>query len=303
MQNRNNPPSVPAWDDLRVLLALHRHRSFLGAGKALGLSTSTAARRIEALEAVLGRPLVQRSSEGSRLVPDAQPLVALAEQFELGLQALRRDEARDDLAGVVRISLSEGFIRPVIRRLSELRLAHPLLRFEILSETRMADLSRREADIGLRTARSSSPVLIERLLGRVRLALYAAPSYAERRIRGGRLKRADLASHDVVGWEGALSRLPPLNWLEAQGARRFAFRANSYHAIVEAALSGQGLAVLSEPAAHELPGLVRIEVSDAELPEVAIYLAYHREVRRVPRVRLVIDALTAMGREALRSRG
>ncbi|HEY6881259.1 MAG TPA: LysR family transcriptional regulator, partial [Polyangiales bacterium] len=42
------------WDDLRVLLALHRHRSLLAAGKALGISTSTAARRIDALQAALG---------------------------------------------------------------------------------------------------------------------------------------------------------------------------------------------------------------------------------------------------------
>ena len=33
----------PLWDDLRVLLALHRTRSFLAAGRALGVSTSTAA--------------------------------------------------------------------------------------------------------------------------------------------------------------------------------------------------------------------------------------------------------------------
>ena len=45
---KNQPPTT--WDDLRVLLALHRHQSLLAAGAALGLSTSTVARRIEALE-------------------------------------------------------------------------------------------------------------------------------------------------------------------------------------------------------------------------------------------------------------
>jgi DNA-binding transcriptional LysR family regulator len=123
-----------------------------------------------------------------------------------------------------------------------------------------------------------------------------------RLLHGGRLKRADLARHDVIGWEGALGQIPPLNWIEGQGGRQFTFRANSYHSIVEAALGGQGMAVLSEASGRDLPELVRIEVSDVELPEVAIYLAYHREVRRVPRVRLVIDALMALGREALRSR-
>jgi len=85
MQNEATPP----WDDLRVLLAVHRQRSFLGAGKALGVSTSTASRRIEALEAALGRPLVHRSSAGTFLEPDALELVSLAEQIELGLRAIR----------------------------------------------------------------------------------------------------------------------------------------------------------------------------------------------------------------------
>ena len=37
------PATTPAWDDLRVLLAVHRHRSFLAAGRALAVSTSTVA--------------------------------------------------------------------------------------------------------------------------------------------------------------------------------------------------------------------------------------------------------------------
>jgi DNA-binding transcriptional LysR family regulator len=44
---------------------------------------------------------------------------------------------------------------------------------------------------------------------------------------------------------------------------------------------------------------VRLEV-DAELPQIPIHLVYHREVRRVPRVRLVVDALIASLRDALR---
>src|SRR5262249_32257422 len=153
--------AAPTWDDLRVLLALHRHGSFLGAGKAIGVSTSTAARRIDALEAALGRPLVHRTNEGTRLEPDALPLVALAALLELGLGALRRDDVRDPFCGTVRVSLSVGFVRPVTQRLCELRRAHPALQVEILSETRRVDLARREADVGLRTSRSSSPALIE----------------------------------------------------------------------------------------------------------------------------------------------
>src|SRR4051794_23983805 len=98
-------------DDLRLLLAIQRSGSFLSAGKALGLATSTVARRLPGLETALGRPLVTRSAAGTLIEPDALPLVALAEQMELGLDALRRDRpTTSKLAGVVRVSVSEGFV-------------------------------------------------------------------------------------------------------------------------------------------------------------------------------------------------
>ena len=295
MENGRNV-SVQSWDDLRVLLALHRRGSFLGAGDSLGISTSTAARRVEALEKSLGRPLVHRSTGGTALEPEALPLVTLAEQMELGLRALHRDDLADPFAGTVRVSVSGGFARPVTQCLCELRRAHPALCFEILAEPRRVDLARREADIALRSGRSKSPGLIERRLGLVGWGLYAAPSYVERRLQTPKLKIAELPRHDVIGWEKPGMETTPLNWLESHGAKRFLFRSNSYQAILEATLRGQGIAVLAE--IIELSGLVRLEI-DAELPQVPLYLVYHREVRRVPRVRLVADALLAWLSESL----
>jgi DNA-binding transcriptional LysR family regulator len=291
----------PSWDDLRVLLALHRHRSFLAAGRALGVSTSTASRRIEGLEKALGRSLVHRSSAGTSVEPDALELISLAEQLELGLQAVKRDEGDVASSGTVRLSLSEGFIGPVIRVLAELRLKYPALHFEITSETRMADLARREADIGIRNALSTSPVLIQRKVGLVQAGLYAARSYVERRVRDGRIKRDDMARHDFLGFETSLAnKMPQGQWLTAQGAKRFVFRSNSYFALREAAEQGQGILILGGGLVEEGSQLVRLE-TEVELPSVAVYLAYHRELRDVKRVRLVLDALEAAIRAAASS--
>lgn len=289
----------PTWDDLRVLLALHRHRSFLAAGKVLGVSTSTAARRVATLESSLGRSLVHRSSAGTSLEPEALELVALAEQLELGLRAVRRDEASDALAGTVRISMGEGFVRPATGVLSELRRKHPSLLFELVSEARFTDLARREADIGIRKARSASPVLIERAVGRLRFGLYASQSYVERRLRGGRLRAGEFVRHDFVGYEGPLRDMPHQQWLLAQGATRFVFRTNSDFALQEAAEQGQGICMLAEAHGRTAPGLVRLDFEGAMPPEAAIYLAFHRELRRVPRFRLVIAALDAALRAGL----
>ncbi|WNG43120.1 LysR family transcriptional regulator [Archangium minus] len=286
----------PSWDDLRVLLALHRHRSFLAAGRALGVSTSTAARRIEALERALGRQLVHRSSAGTSVEPDALELINLAEQLELGLQVVKRDEGDAAMTGTVRLSLSEGFVQPVTRVLSALRRTHPALHFEMISETRMADLARREADIGIRVAPSTSPVLIQRHVGRIQLGFYAARAYVERRLRDGRLKRDDMARHDFLGFDVTIEKTPQSQWLAAQGAKRFVFRSNSSVALQEAAEQGQGIALMGTQVTGSST-LVRLE-TDIELPSVPVYLAFHRELRNVKRVRLVLDALEAMIRAA-----
>lgn len=296
--------AAPTWDDLRVLLAVHRHRSFLAAGKALGVSTSTAARRIEALEASLHRALVHRSSGGTFVEPDALELVALAEQLELGLRAVRRDEtggpdSEPALAGTVRISMGEGFVRPVTQVLSALRRKHPAIHLELISESRLVDLARREADIGIRKGKAASPVLVERSVGRLQFGLYAAQSYLDRRLRGGALKLADLERHDFVGLEGELAKLPHMRWLTGKGAKRFVFRSNSDAALEEAACQGMGICALADAAARSRPELLRLTF-DAELPSSPVYLAFHRELRQVPRVRLVIDTLEAALREGLR---
>lgn len=288
------------WDDLRVLLALHRHRSFLAAGRALGSSTSTAARRIQALESALGRTLVHRSSSGTSVEPDALELVSLAEQIEHGLAAVRRDESTpgSSLAGSVRVSVGDGFVRSMTQVLCEVRRRHPEIHVELVSESRLSNLARREADLGIRTAHSPSSVLVDRSLGALQLGLFASQTYVERRLRGARLHDGDYARHDFIGFEGAQRKLPQEQWLVNRGAIRFPFRSNSDVALLDATQRGQGIAMLAEPAARDLEGLVQIEV-DGNPPRIPVFLAFHRELRKVPRIRAVIGAIESAFRARL----
>ncbi|MFY0572328.1 hypothetical protein ACN28E_52005 [Archangium lansingense] len=70
-------------------------------------------------------------------------------------------------------------------------------------------------------------------------------------------------------------------------------------ALEEAVEQGEGIGVLADAQGRTLPGLVRLDV-DLPLPSVPVFLAFHKDLRQVPRVRLVVGALEAALRHALR---
>jgi DNA-binding transcriptional LysR family regulator len=103
---RATPATAPVWDDLRVLLAVHRGKSFLSASKALDVATSTVARRIEAFERALGRSLVLSGNRGTAIDADAPSLLALAKQMEFGFDALLRAPDAPPLDHIDAITIS-----------------------------------------------------------------------------------------------------------------------------------------------------------------------------------------------------
>ena len=72
------------WNDVRVFLAVAREGSMRAAGRALGLSQPTIARRLAAFEASFGGPtLFDRLPEGLRLTAAGEQLISAAEGIEV----------------------------------------------------------------------------------------------------------------------------------------------------------------------------------------------------------------------------
>src|SRR5258705_4266886 len=93
------------WDDVRVFLAVAREGSMRAAGRALGLSQPTIARRLASFEASFGGPgLFDRLPEGLRLSAAGEQLVPAAESIEDAVLTLerRRAAASPVLSGTVR---------------------------------------------------------------------------------------------------------------------------------------------------------------------------------------------------------
>lgn len=287
-----------SWDDLRVLLAVHREGSFHGAGRTLRLATSTVARRISQLESSVGRVLVQRTAGGTRIEADALSLIEAARGLEQDLGALGRGTNSAAIVGTVRLSMGEGFVIPATRVIAALQHEHPELRIELISDSRLVSMSRREADIALRKARSREAELIEKKVGHLQFGLFASPKYFSETAISGPLDAHQLSVHRFVGFDGSGRDFAQSQWLDKHRVGDLVFRSNSDWAIQTAAQQGLGICLLATSKQHLPVGLDPIAFKGV-LPRVPIYLVWRRQLAKVPRIRLVTAALERALREAL----
>jgi DNA-binding transcriptional LysR family regulator len=89
----------------------------------------------------------------------------------------------------------------------------------------------------------------------------------------------------------SLSHLQLARWIEKHvPSSSIRFRANSLIALREAARVGLGVAVLSNFTADPDPGLVRIMPPRPETAS-SLWLMTHPNLRRMPRVRAVLDVI------------
>jgi DNA-binding transcriptional LysR family regulator len=144
------------WDDVRVFLAVAREGSMRAAGRTLGLSQPTIARRLAAFEAAFGGPsLFDRLPEGLRLNAAGEQLVPAAESIEDAVLRLerRRAAASPVLSGTVRVSTGEcaaGFLARCLSESTTMALPSGIT-LELVDELRQtANLVRRQADMALR---------------------------------------------------------------------------------------------------------------------------------------------------------
>jgi len=281
----------PNWDDLRVFLALARGGTLTKAAKVLGVSHPTVARRVQALETQIGARLFDRLPD--RFVPTSagEELLADTEAMEKAAHSIHRRSAglSDTVSGTVRLSAEEATAALIARYSAELRSKLPQIEFEVISSHTLANLSRREADLLIREQVPELGGIVARKLGRVAYAIYAARDFLVKRYTP-----AALAALPWVGFDDDHIRMPGQSWLQGyRGGRRPEIRGNNWLVLHEATRTGSGLAVLPCHLGDPDPALKRI--GDV-IPEVFSdqWLLVHRDLRALPRVRAVMDAVVEL---------
>ena len=285
------------WDDLRFVLALRRAGSLGGAARLLKVEQSTASRRLTALESALGAQLVARTPEGLAL-NDAGNLVAdLAQSIDGGVEELQRRIGGEDQRpeGLVRLSTTESFSPFLMGGLVPLRQEHPKIQVQLVVNSAALDLVRRDADVALRLFREKNPALVTRKIGVIGWSIYASQSYLDR--TGFVLADAgpdfSLAGQAVVGYAGPAARSNGAVWLlEHCRAEDVVLSGESVVSVMTAVRAGIGLSVLPCFTAHGNAALVRL--TPAVVAQTEAFLVIPPDHRNTVRVRLVMDAVTAL---------
>lgn len=307
MQRQTKRPRLDEelkWDDVRLFLALCRARTVSEAGRALGVDSSTVSRRLNTLEQVLSASLFDRGHEGISATKAAEDLLPVAEEMEAVMLrfASTADGLEREVAGLVRIAcppdVADVVVAPMLR---DLFAQHPALRVEIAPGEAVIDLTRREADLALRTVRPTQGDLVVTRLTSVRWVLVASPALAKKL---GPLR----AWHEApwVGWGERMSQIGPALWL-ATHAKNVVPIVISDSMKVQLAVVGAGVGVtlVPEPSAQYY-GLVPVKLAPglaadaAHWPTNELFLVTHRALRDVPRVRAVWDRLLGSARSRAR---
>jgi DNA-binding transcriptional LysR family regulator len=286
------------WDDFRHFLAVARSGSLAGAARMLRTSPATVGRRIVALENRLGSRLFARNQNGYTLTEDGEAICHKAEEVEEAILSVERQASGRDLraTGKVRVATAEDIATFVIGpKLTEFRRSYPGIILEIVASWDVANLTRREADIALRTVRPTHGDFMIRKAGIWRCALYCSRTYADARDLNPRQNHPpNLSNVDIIDWTEE-STFRGGNWFSdhARGSA-VGFAANSRHIQYAACKAGLGIAILPCLAADNDPGLIRL-LPPERVRSVDLWLVVHRDLTRTARVRAVMDFLSEIG--------
>ncbi len=283
--------------DLEWLLAIARARSLSAAAKAHGVAVSTAARRLDALEAELKLRLVDRRPDGVRLTPDGARIAALAEPAIDSAERIARAAAAMRAGGdhlPVVVSATEFVVSEILApALPKLWARYPALSITLRSQAGLVSLAARDADLAIRMSRPEGASLMAKKLPTFKLGLFASVAY----LAGRNPADLRLSEERLVIYDDSYGRLDELDWVDAGGfTSAVALRTGSTRALLAAAEAGAGIALL--PATFARPRrLIEVPVPFA-LGGRTPWLITHRDLRRLPPIRAVhawiVGAFTAL---------
>ncbi|ABD05647.1 transcriptional regulator, LysR family [Rhodopseudomonas palustris HaA2] len=279
------------WNDVVYFLEVARQRSLVRAAAKLKVDHTTVSRRIRELERSLNSTLFKRSKSGFSLTEIGMRLLQYAEGMESQANAIVEAIGTDtaDAGGAVRIAAMEGigsfYLTPCIVDFNKI---YPSIQIELITDTRLLDLSRREADIFVSFFRPHGKRLSIKKVGEFRISLYASNRYFEGRSEPRTQK--ELEDHAFIDFIEDHIYSKENRWLsDVLRPPHTIFRSTSLVAQSIAVSAGQGIAMLPTYVASGRSELRPV------MPELFttrdIWLSVHEDLLHIARIKAVITFL------------
>ncbi|ELY4323455.1 LysR substrate-binding domain-containing protein [Cronobacter turicensis] len=286
---------------LHAFEATARHGSFTGAAQELGVTPAAVGQLVRALEDWVGHPLLNRTRSGKArltLVSEAQEALADIsqglDQLESGLNKLRGRRARS----VVVITASQVLLMNwLMERLNRFSETHQTIDLRLDVTERLMDVSHGEADLGVRCGKGDWPGLAKTWLMDEEAVLVCSPRLAppEKTTCADWLAEQKLIHDDTPhpgagfpAWDEVLTAL------NAPTPRESGLHINATAAVILAALSGRGVAIVRYALVKQLIAtgqLIQLHPDRRWPLRWAYYLVTPQDAVMRPEVRLFHDWL------------
>ncbi|HEX3405379.1 MAG TPA: LysR family transcriptional regulator [Acetobacteraceae bacterium] len=287
---------------LRSFIRVVETGSFSAVARESQSSQSAVTRQIAQLEQHFAARLFHRTTRRLSLTDDGQGLLTHARQLVEAADEMEEALGRQSSSptGLVRLGTSVAgglFLAP---RLPVLLERYPGLKVEMVLRDQFTDMVEDRLDLALRSGEITDASLVVRRVSQLGRAVVAAPTYLER--HGAPSVPDDLAAHacllhdsgvDASEWrftgpDGPLS-------VRVSGA----FIANDSAAVLLAARSGHGIALLPEIQIIDdlRAGRLYRLLNDYPSQLVPVFIVYPSRRNLAPRTRVVMDYLVEQTRE------
>jgi LysR family glycine cleavage system transcriptional activator len=170
--------SLPPLNSLRAFEAAARHLSFSRAAEELGVTQGAISKHVIALEDFVGAQVFVRAPTGLSLTQEGYTLTeALRPAFAMMSDAFAHYHRRPPRSNICRIATLASFAGQfLVPHLPAFRAAHPDIEIEFITSTRLVDLTREEADLGVRYGLGEYEGLVSTRLVKGVLAPVCAPA-------------------------------------------------------------------------------------------------------------------------------
>ncbi|SFU01985.1 DNA-binding transcriptional regulator, LysR family [Pseudovibrio denitrificans] len=274
------------WDDLKYFLAVARSGTIRGGATLIRVNHTTLARRLEVLEERVGSRLFDRSKTGLVLTELGEALLPYAERVEDEMATASRIIVGRDAKpqGTIHVTMPHGLaMTSIMDDLVLFAEKYPDIDLNLNFTNNVADLTRREADVGFRIADEVTQDVVGRKLVQMSQAAYCTREYAER------IKDNSGEGLNFIGWheaEGETTAPWILNGCYPKA--KLKHRVSELVPLISLAAAGLGMAYLACNLGDRHPTLIRAPFQKP-MPYRSIWLLLHRDLRNTARVRLFVD--------------